>query len=104
MSAAMRSSSPVVTPGFASARHAARISATISPASRIFAVSSGVFSVPPPGRAAFVARVRGVEQTHGDVLDLPEAVDPPHDAAALVVIDDRLRLLEEHVETAADHV
>jgi hypothetical protein len=44
-SRAIRSSSPVLTPGFAAARVSASISATIFPASRIFAASVAVFSV-----------------------------------------------------------
>src|SRR5688572_26512064 len=85
-----RSRSPVVTPGRHIPRSIARQPATISPASAITSISSGVLRT-----------IIGLELQAGErganlvthLLGVARSVDAPQHALAIVVVDQGLRLL-----------
>src|SRR4051794_32366490 len=99
---AIRSSSPVETPGFNSDSTSARTSATIRPAWRIFSISRRDFRVTISD--ALRGGVRRHENLGGDLLDRSPAVDRGEDPGLAVVVDDFLERRELFVHPAADRV
>src|SRR2546428_10561776 len=83
-------------PGFVAARQTAKISATTRPASRIFAVSCGDFSV-----TTDLGHRRGGEPLR-DRVDRSGAVDAADELRARIVVDDRAGLLLVDIEALAD--
>src|SRR2546428_13994860 len=82
-------------PGFVAARHTAKISATTRPASRIFAVSCGDFSV----TTDLGLRRRG--EPLRDLVDRSGAVDAADELPARIVVDDGAGLLLGHPQGRA---
>src|SRR2546428_3974210 len=83
-------------PGFVAARHTAKISATTRPASRIFAVSCGDFSV----TTDLGLRRRG--EPLRDLVDRSGAVDAADELPARIVVDDGAGPLLVHGQAPAD--
>src|SRR3954454_6126360 len=104
-SAAIASSSPVVTPGRTAARRSSSVSPTTRPARRICAICSGdLISMALRSRniVGSAVRLQHVDGTLGDLVDLALGLDRAQQPAAAVVADERRSLVVVDLQPVAN--
>src|SRR4051794_23327270 len=106
-SAAIASSSAVVTPGRTASRSSSSVSPTTTPARRIRAICSGdLISIALRSRNIGLSAVRlqGVDRPLRDLVDAPLGLDRPQQVAVAVVLDERRSLLVVDLEPVTDRL